>query len=53
MNQLVLVLKVSVTPFVGVWIETDMQQVEKCSQPVTPFVGVWIETVSESAAYLD
>ena len=34
-----------VTPFVGVWIETDKQQDGKGSKMVTPFVGVWIETI--------
>ena len=33
-----------VTPFVGVWIETnDFKDVFVCDG-VTPFVGVWIET---------
>ena len=36
-----------VTPFVGVWIETDHQRTERDYQVVTPFVGVWIETYRE------
>ncbi len=34
----------TVTPFVGVWIETH--PLSHCIHPwqVTPFVGVWIET---------
>ena len=33
-----------VTPFVGVWIETDLAGDVAEDSPVTPFVGVWIET---------
>ena len=33
-----------VTPFVGVWIETNRQTNIKYLFSVTPFVGVWIET---------
>ena len=33
-----------VTPFVGVWIETDNEIVNLQQNYVTPFVGVWIET---------
>ena len=33
-----------VTPFVGVWIETQTQPTRGESSSVTPFVGVWIET---------
>ena len=33
-----------VTPFVGVWIETQMRQRMLMATIVTPFVGVWIET---------
>ena len=33
-----------VTPFVGVWIETDILYTESKKKWVTPFVGVWIET---------
>ena len=34
-----------VTPFVGVWIETDELVVGRIEGYVTPFVGVWIETL--------
>ena len=33
-----------VTPFVGVWIETDSELSIAAAKKVTPFVGVWIET---------
>ena len=33
-----------VTPFVGVWIETLMANMDQLPYVVTPFVGVWIET---------
>ena len=33
-----------VTPFVGVWIETESLKRENSESVVTPFVGVWIET---------
>ena len=33
-----------VTPFVGVWIETQFKRLNYCPFSVTPFVGVWIET---------
>ena len=35
---------VSVTPFVGVWIETHSILSTYHLMIVTPFVGVWIET---------
>ena len=35
-----------VTPFVGVWIETDHVDDSSLQQYVTPFVGVWIETAT-------
>ena len=35
---------VMVTPCVGVWIETEAQQVLNKYLDVTPCVGVWIET---------
>ena len=40
----------TVTPFVGVWIETltDDELINSC--PVTPFVGVWIETTGNESA---
>ena len=34
----------SVTPFVGVWIETIISDLPEPPLAVTPFVGVWIET---------
>ena len=34
----------TVTPFVGVWIETTIIKQDKKATHVTPFVGVWIET---------
>ena len=36
---------VTVTPYVGVWIETVVQSHSKVDQRVTPYVGVWIETM--------
>ena len=35
-----------VTPYVGVWIETDILLEDRARQYVTPYVGVWIETLS-------
>ncbi len=40
------VFEVRVTPFVGVWIETNNFVASVSSDGVTPFVGVWIETSS-------
>ena len=34
----------AVTPFVGVWIETNGETGYSRIEKVTPFVGVWIET---------
>ena len=34
-----------VTPFVGVWIETQSCYLSYPQSCVTPFVGVWIETI--------
>ena len=34
----------SVTPYVGVWIETRSKPNNDCTEGVTPYVGVWIET---------
>ena len=34
-----------VTPFVGVWIETNLPLLHIRYEGVTPFVGVWIETL--------
>ena len=36
-----------VTPFVGVWIETNNFTLIIWEHRVTPFVGVWIETLSD------
>ena len=33
-----------VTPYVGVWIETQVTQLTTQLLTVTPYVGVWIET---------
>ena len=35
----------NVTPFVGVWIETESTHQAFNLSLVTPFVGVWIETL--------
>ncbi len=38
-------LRISVvTPYVGVWIETECRRYIACEEEVTPYVGVWIET---------
>ena len=37
-------MEVVVTPFVGVWIETAVYDINPQVNQVTPFVGVWIET---------
>ena len=34
----------SVTPYVGVWIETLAETLKYTVTSVTPYVGVWIET---------
>ena len=34
----------NVTPYVGVWIETQINDEPLDVQKVTPYVGVWIET---------
>ena len=34
-----------VTPYVGVWIETSLDNVHLSHEEVTPYVGVWIETI--------
>ena len=36
-----------VTPFVGVWIETELRIQTSGPIKVTPFVGVWIETIED------
>ena len=42
----------TVTPFVGVWIETYFTRTAPLETAVTPFVGVWIETVRRLSLYL-
>ena len=42
----------SVTPFVGVWIETPVGKLYSLGRFVTPFVGVWIETEKNEKIYL-
>ena len=37
-------MKLLVTPYVGVWIETFDLSSKKLFTAVTPYVGVWIET---------
>ena len=39
----------AVTPYVGVWIETQSTWKTRGSDIVTPYVGVWIETILRSA----
>ena len=39
-----------VTPFVGVWIETEAHREDHRRMKVTPFVGVWIETLAFAKA---
>ena len=41
-----------VTPFVGVWIETEGEHPPHAACEVTPFVGVWIETRSISGTLM-
>ena len=43
----------SVTPFVGVWIETKDQIEYSSAIIVTPFVGVWIETLKENGGIFE
>ena len=33
-----------VTPYAGVWIETEFRASLKTARIVTPYAGVWIET---------
>ena len=40
-----------VTPFVGVWIETNSELNKPIVSVVTPFVGVWIETLYKRLEY--
>ena len=42
-----------VTPFVGVWIETEREREIQRDSDVTPFVGVWIETERDSERFRD
>ena len=37
-------MKITVTPYVGVWIETSTSCKRLTLTQVTPYVGVWIET---------
>ena len=41
-----LLVNIAVTPFVGVWIEIDLNNRIEFTITVTPFVGVWIEIYS-------
>ena len=41
---------VRVTPFTGVWIETQERIVLLFRFRVTPFTGVWIETIKRKNA---
>ena len=43
-------LSSSVTPYVGVWIETEPERLAYLIDRVTPYVGVWIETNTAKAA---
>ena len=43
-------IRTSVTPCVGVWIETTPLTEERSSETVTPCVGVWIETKNPTDA---
>ena len=36
---------ITVTPYVGVWIETGEGTIVNMPRSVTPYVGVWIETL--------
>ena len=38
--------KITVTPYVGVWIETLKSMPQLKGFIVTPYVGVWIETLA-------
>ena len=38
-------IRLCVTPYVGVWIETADLIFDGLAAPVTPYVGVWIETL--------
>ena len=37
----------NVAPYVGAWIETDINSHFVGGQPVAPYVGAWIETEKE------
>ena len=45
-------LSVSVTPHVGVWIETVQSAMDNMPTDVTPHVGVWIETRTSVQLFL-
>ena len=34
----------TVTPFMGVWVETTTSRMSQAGSDVTPFMGVWVET---------
>ena len=34
-----------VAPYVGAWIETPVNQVQRALAAVAPYVGAWIETL--------
>ena len=38
-----LLVNIAVAPFVGVWIEIQLESSIKKAAAVAPFVGVWIE----------
>ena len=42
-----------VTPYVGVWIETQKQVCPVVQREVTPYVGVWIETIPIRCRHLN
>ena len=46
--MLLCLLVSNVTPFVGVWIETEEHRYVESHLRVTPFVGVWIETALDT-----
>ena len=48
---MICVLRVLVTPLVGVWIETSLPQAKSMMTVVTPLVGVWIETYQYRAVH--
>ena len=46
-------MQLTVTPHVGVWIETYSPRAPTALNTVTPHVGVWIETQSHQLAVSD